>query len=219
MTKRYIAIVILYVLCVFSPVVPGFPKGSGYGVFMTAIFFITLLIVSLLLLPERHMRSNIPLSPEKSFLWAIGGIFALFLLQIAASLINTAVFGEPPKSRHTEQIVQITRMSPLFIFAVSVIGPILEEIVFRKIIYGSLQKKMGFVLAAVISSLIFSVGHFDFQHLLVYFVIGFFLCYVYHKTGRITINMFMHAGMNAIVVAVSLHASNPPVQSFIGWLL
>ncbi|RYM05214.1 CPBP family intramembrane metalloprotease [Sporolactobacillus sp. THM7-7] len=216
MTKRYIAIVCIYVLCVLSPLIPGvawlagfFPDRSGGGIVTTAIFFLTLVIVLLLLLPERHMRRSSRLTAGESFLWAIGGVFALFVLQILANLINMAIFGKPKESEHTQQIVNVARTSPLFIFAVSVIGPILEEIVFRKIIYGALRKKISFLLAAGISSLIFAVGHFDFQHLLVYFAIGFFLCYVYQKTGRITVNMFMHAAMNAIVVTVSLNATMP----------
>lgn len=216
MTKRYISIVIIYLICFLSPLIPGFawltgffPKGQGYGVVMTAIFFLTLIIVLLLLLPERYIRNGERAPAGVSLLWAVGGVLALFALQILASLINTFIFGEPSQSAHTQSVVQIARMSPLFLLAVAVIGPMLEEIVFRKIIYGSLKKKMGFILAASISSLIFAFGHLDFQHLLIYFVIGFFLCYAYKKTGRIAVNMFMHAAMNATVVAISLTVSSP----------
>ncbi|GGL62842.1 CPBP family intramembrane glutamic endopeptidase [Sporolactobacillus putidus] len=216
MTKRYISIAIIYLICFLSPLIPGFlwltgffPKGQGYGIVMTAIFFLTLIIVLILLLPERHMRAGGRAPASVSLLWAIGGVIALFALQILASLINIFIFGEPPKSAHTQNVVQIARMSPLFLLAVAVIGPMLEEIVFRKILYGSLRKKMGFILAASISSIIFAFGHLDIQHLLIYFVIGFFLCYAYRKTGRIAVNMFMHAAMNAIVVAISLNVPAP----------
>lgn len=223
LTKRYIAIVIIYLVCFLSPRIPGFlwltdffPKGQGYGTVMTAVFFLTLVIVLILLIPERHLRSRGRSAEGLSLLWAVGGVFALFALQFMASFINITLFGEPPKSAHTQDVVQLARMSPLFILAVGVIGPMLEEIVFRKILYGSLRKKMGFILAASISSIIFAFGHLDIQHLLIYFVIGFFLCYAYYKTGRIAVNMFMHAAMNAIVIAISL---NVPAPAFIQLML
>lgn len=213
MAKRYTAITVIYVLSVFSPLLPGFPRDSiGYGTAMTAVFFVTLLAVLLLLLPERQMRSETPLPAGESVLWAIGGTFGLYVLQIIASLITMAILGQPTQSDHTRQIVQITETAPLFLISVSIIGPILEEIVFRKIFYGGLQRKVGFLFAALISSAVFAVAHFDLRFVLVYFAIGFFLCYVYHKTRRIVVPMFMHATMNAVAVMVTMN--NPfPTQN------
>ncbi|CAM3179162.1 CPBP family intramembrane glutamic endopeptidase [Sporolactobacillus spathodeae] len=211
MVKRYAAIVVLYVCCVLSPLIPFFKTiaqlfpnpRDGYGIIYTAIFGLTLLAVLLLLAPERHLRAADRATLSESILWAILGIFALFALQSLAVFINTFLFHQPAASTHTKDVIQLTRYSPLFIFTVSIIGPILEEVVFRKIFFGGLRRKMPFILAAAISSIVFAVFHADLQHTLIYFVIGFFLCYVYQRTGRIWVTMMMHAGMNATVVAIN----------------
>ncbi|WP_100489442.1 CPBP family intramembrane glutamic endopeptidase [Sporolactobacillus pectinivorans] len=216
MVKRYTAIVVIYLLCYLSPKIPGFMsladlfpnQSQGYGDIYTAVFFVTLLFVSLLLIPERNLRIEEKKAPlGMSVLWAVGGVFALFILQILATLIEFSIFGQVSASTHTKQIETLTKYSPFFILTVSIIGPILEEIVFRKIFFGSLRKKIGFWLAAIISSLVFALMHQDIQHLLVYFMIGVFLCFTYQMTRRIAVNMFMHATMNAVVVLFSYYGS------------
>ncbi|MCQ2010409.1 MAG: type II CAAX endopeptidase family protein [Sporolactobacillus sp.] len=220
MVLRYILIVLVYLICFISPLIPGFPKGgSSSGDAYAAVFFLTLIIVSLLLIPERRLARGPVASIGESIAWAICGVFILFVLQIATALINSLILGQPISSQHTQDVVQMTRKAPLFIFAVSIIGPMLEEIVFRKILFGSLKKGIGFFFAALISSLIFAAGHFDFSHLLIYVVIGFFLCYAYHKTGRIWVTMFMHAAMNATVVLLSLSVHIPNTTSWIHWFM
>jgi membrane protease YdiL (CAAX protease family) len=213
---RYILIVFAYLACFISPLIPGFPRqGTAYADTYTAVFFATLIIVSLLLIPERRMERASVASIGESIAWALCGIFILYVLQIAATIINSLILGQPLASEHTQKIVDMTRNAPLFIIAVSIIGPLLEEIVFRKIFFGSMKKKIGFFFAALISSLIFAAFHFDFSHLLTYLAIGFFLCYAYHKTGRIWVTMFMHAAMNTIVIVISLNVHIPHTT---GWI-
>lgn len=214
MLKRYIMIVVIYLLCFISPFIPGFmwlagrfpTIQQGYGTVYTGVFLITLAVVLLLLLPERHMRSDKKASPLISVVWAVLGVFALYLIQVLSVLINYAAFGQIPKSEHTQDIISLARMSPIFILTVSIVGPLLEEIVFRKIFYGSLRRKTGVILAAIISSLVFALMHGDIRNLIIYFNIGLFLCFTYQMTNRIVVNMFMHAAMNAAVVLISLNA-------------
>lgn len=225
LVKRYISIVIVYLLCLLSPYIPGFMAlahkfptvQQGYGVVYTTVFFLTLAIVLLLLRPDRKlnlMRDEKRASLPVSVLWAVGGVFALFLLQFLATLINFAIFGQVSGSEHTRQVETLTRYSPVFLLTVSIVGPILEEIVFRKILFGSLRNKIGFWFAAIISSLVFAVMHQDLRNLLVYVLIGIFLCFTYQMTRRITVNMFMHATMNAIVVLISYGVSSAGFAAF-----
>lgn len=219
LVKRYTAIVLIYLLCLISPYIPGFMAlarkfptvQQGYGVVYTTVFFVTLAVVLLLLWPDRQiqmLRDERRASLPVSVLWAVGGVFALFALQMLATLINFSIFGQVSGSEHTRQVETLTRYSPVFLLTVSIIGPILEEIVFRKILFGSMRRKLGFWFAALISSLIFAVMHQDLRNLLVYVLIGVFLCFTYQMTRRIAVNMFMHATMNAVVVLVSYGVSS-----------
>lgn len=194
------------------PIARLFPHlKDGKGIVYTAVFCLTLILTLLLLLPERSQRAVRPTSFIEALLWAFLGIIGLFLVQFIATFINVLLLHQAAPSTHTQDIVNLTRASPLFIFTVSVIGPMLEEIVFRKIFFGSLRSKMPFIIAAAISSFVFAVVHMDLSHLLTYFLIGFFLCYVYARTGRIWVTMIMHAGMNSIVILVNLAIASTPL--------
>src|SRR5699024_5644806 len=49
-----------------------------------------------------------------------------------------------------------------------ILGPILEEIIFRKILFGYLNEKFNVWIAAFVSSLIFGLVHMEMQTLIVY---------------------------------------------------
>ncbi|MCG4852189.1 CPBP family intramembrane glutamic endopeptidase, partial [Acidaminococcus intestini] len=76
------------------------------------------------------------------------------------------------------------------------IGPaielILEEIVFRKIIFGTLRRRFSFLLSGIVSSVIFGLAHTEPSHLFLYSLLGLTLAYLYEKTNRITVSMFAH---------------------------
>jgi membrane protease YdiL (CAAX protease family) len=226
LTKRYIAILMIYLLCFTAPRVPGFlwlahlfpSEKLGYLILYSAAFLITLVIVLVLLAPERRAAVRTQrLAAGLSVLWAIGGVFALFFIQWAVALADFAIFGQLKPSGHTQAITDYIRTFPLFLVVAAIVGPILEEIVFRKIIYGALRRKIGVYLAAGVSSLIFALMHMDPRFLLNYFLIGCFLCFTYQMTRRIAVNMFMHASMNTIVMLLSLRfaASTAPALAFL----
>lgn len=168
-------------------------------------FTVTLLIVLFLLRTEIRnpslVRSADVATPFASFLWAFGGIFlALFAQGFAAQIEQ--LMGIEVGSENTENILGIIEVFPIVIIVTSVIGPILEEIVFRKIIFGSLYKRFNFFVSGFISSLIFAVAHNDFEHILLYTAMGFTFAFLYVRTNRIMVPIFAHVAMNTLVVLV-----------------
>ena len=176
------------------------------GVIWLIFSFIVTLIISLFLLrkemknPMRNHATNIP----SSIGWAIGGVFLSLFAQSIAGKIEQ-LLGIQAGSENTEQIMTIIDAAPIAILVVSIVGPILEELVFRKIIFGSLYKKFGFFLSALVSSLIFAVAHLDFVHILLYASMGFTFAFLYVKTKRILVPIFAHVSMNTFVVIVQLN--------------
>jgi membrane protease YdiL (CAAX protease family) len=126
---------------------------------------------------------------------------ALFGQGIAAQ-IQLKLFGIEPGSENTQEIMAFVTATPIMIFAITIAGPILEEIIFRKIIFGSLYKRFNFAVGLIISSLLFAVVHNDFKHLLIYFVMGGIFAFLYVKTNRIIVPIIAHVAMNSFVVIV-----------------
>ena len=89
------------------------------------------------------MRGENALSPRESIYWGVAGIFLSFFAQTAAANIEY-LMGIELGSENTEQIVGLIKTAPLIIIVTSIIGPILEEIVFRKVIFGALYHRWNF---------------------------------------------------------------------------
>jgi uncharacterized protein len=166
-------------------------------------FSITTIIVLFLLRKEMReamvVRNGVSL--EKSLVWAIAGIFLALLSQSVAASIEK-MLGIEMGSENTQQIIKIIESFPLVIIVSSILGPILEEIIFRKIIFGSLYKRLNFFLSALISSVIFALAHFEPEHILLYSAMGFTFAFLYVKTNRIWVPIFAHVAMNTLVVLI-----------------
>lgn len=192
------------------------------------ISFCSALIIMMLLLRQDMRKEN--LSPQRtsadaSIMWAVLGIFMAFAAQYICNMIAFRLFGVDHASQNTEQIMNLAEKLPLFIIIVAIIGPILEEIIFRKILFGYFSRRFGFWLPAIISSLLFGAAHLDFTFLLTYAVMGMVFCFLYWKTQRILVPMVAHASMNAFVVLMQFALADQlqqyikqmkQLQSFIG---
>jgi membrane protease YdiL (CAAX protease family) len=136
-----------------------------------------------------------------SVVWAVFGVFlALFAQTVAANIEH--LFGIEMGSENTQQILKIINTFPMAILVSSIIGPILEEIVFRKIIFGALYKRFNFFISALISSAIFALAHMEPQHVLIYAAMGFTFAFLYIKTKHILVPIFAHVAMNTLVVLI-----------------
>lgn len=142
--------------------------------------------------------------------WIIGGVVLAYLSQIIAGVINIYVFNNPVESQNTTEIVDMIFNSPWMILVVVLFGPIIEEYVFRRAIFGEIyemilinstaQKVLAFLAAGLVSGLIFAVAHADFTHILIYLSMSYVFSFLYVITGRLFVPIFVHVIMNGIVV-------------------
>lgn len=226
MPKRYIGIIVTYIIAQFSGyLVLTIAELQNFSPSLTQqlliywqIFsFIVALIISLFLLrKERHLprdpeRTDLPLT----IIWSIAGVFLAFFGQAFANIIQQLLFGITEQSQNTIEIMAIAFNFPLFIIIVSVVGPILEELIFRKIIFGELNKRTNFLIAAFVSSFIFAIVHADFTHLLVYLIMGLVFSFLYVQTKRIIVPIFAHVAMNSIVVVIQFLFQSPELQDLL----
>jgi uncharacterized protein len=192
---------------VFAPILLkfGFTKEEIPGIWSTFSFSLALVIILIILYPDIKARHSAKRSSRSdAVIWCFIGVFLVFGANIVAALIEQKVFGIPAGSENTETIVQIAKITPLFMIAVAVVGPILEEIIFRKIIFGTLYKRFNFFIAALISGLTFAVVHIDFTHIFVYFVIALTFSFLYVKTNRLIVPIVAHVAMNSFVLLIQV---------------
>ena len=83
----------------------------------------------------------------------------------------------------------------LSIIFVGILFPILEEIVFRKILCNKLLP-LGEAPAIVISAAFFGAIHGNFHQFAYAFLVGLFFAFIYVKTGKLIYTMILHSAIN-----------------------
>jgi uncharacterized protein len=176
-------------------VLPGYWLIISFSVSLVVIWF----ILNKSKDDQTRLERSQPLSMGLSLLLAIGGVFMAFFAQGIAIQIEYAL-GIEMGSENTEMIIDIIETVPISMMVAAVIGPILEEIVFRKIIFGSLYERFPFFLSALISSVIFAFAHFEPEHVILYSAMGFTFAFLYVVSKRIIVPIIAHVSMNTMVV-------------------
>jgi membrane protease YdiL (CAAX protease family) len=120
---------------------------------------------------------------------------AIVVSQAICNIVMSQLFTNPdPLSM---KLMYLPIMPVYMIFA-----PIVEELVFRRLIFGELSKRYGFIVSSVVSSLVFAAGHMTVTGSIGYFVTGMILCWSYRKYGFVTV-VLAHTCLNLSVVIVS----------------
>jgi len=208
MPKRYGYTILLYMIIQFSVIVMGPFYAFVFSldintanIYWTITSFVLGTIFMIWLLKEDFAIERETKTPIwMILLWIFAGFWMAYFAQIISVLIEVYVFNIPVGSENTDGIVSVARAIPLFVIIPAIAGPILEELVFRKVIFGYLNQKMNFFFAAVISRLVFAVMHMDFSHLLSYITMGLVFSFLYVITNRIIVPMIVHMSMNSFAV-------------------
>lgn len=208
MPNRYWWVIFTYIIMQFSGLLFApllhklYPISEIQAVVYWSIFsFIVGLIIVLYLMRHDLKPSAKPkeaANRQQVILWSVFGVFLSWITQALVSVFEMNVLGISPDSENTKMIMEITRISPFFFIVPAVVAPILEELIFRKIIFGTFYKRTNFFVAAILSSFIFGVIHGEIEHLLIYSSMGFVLAYVYVKTKRIITPIIVHMSLNTI---------------------
>lgn len=226
MPKRYWLVIITYIVAQYSalglaPILYVFfyfdeVSAAIYG---SIIGFIIGLIVILFILREEFKRGFIDKlkdreSIRKIFIWSILGVFLAYAAQTIAVIIEINVFNIKPGSENTAQLMEITRIAPMFVIITTLIAPILEEIIFRKVIFGALYKRTNFIIAGLISALIFGIIHREPSHLLIYATMGFVFAFLYIRSKSLTVPILVHITLNGITVLAQLSMTPEEIEKF-----
>ena len=145
----------------------------------------------------------------------LAGFVAMMLLQ---GVINwtlqylSEIFEFQASSKNTSHVVQIIKLNPLFIVYVIFLGPIMEELFFRKAVFGYFydimlgsKRWIRFVIPALITGILFAIPHDGFSPIMIlYIMMSFVFSFLYLKTKSILTPMVAHITMNTIVVIAQL---------------
>ncbi|MDD6215582.1 MAG: CPBP family intramembrane metalloprotease [Roseburia sp.] len=150
------------------------------------------------------------------------GILAVLLMGITfniviSTLLATIPFPDAWMETYQQNSSVLTGGNEVISFLATVfMAPVLEEIVFRGLIYDRLKKGMPAVVAAIISSLAFGLMHGTIIWMMYAFVLGVVLVIVFERFHSLLANMFLHFGFNLTGMCLN-HAQG--MSEVAGWIL
>lgn len=142
---------------------------------------------------------------------AWGSLFRWYLLTWPINLVYSIIvylYGiTPPKTDvYTQLMGHVTPLTFLLnVLLAGVMAPMIEETLFRGIVFGGLKSYFGKWTAAVLSAVLFSGLHFQLIGFFPRFVLGIILVHLYDKYKSLYPAMVFHA-VNNIVAAVLMAA-------------
>lgn len=114
----------------------------------------------------------------------------------------------------TAQLMYSSRLD-IMILATVVFGPMVEETVFRGLMYGRLRELMGFWPAALLSAFLFGLFHMNFVQFVYAGLMGLVLVFVYERYQSLWASILMHAAANAF--SCILQYIETPVSVYYTW--
>lgn len=152
----------------------------------------------------------------ENIIWSCSvGIGIVYALAIIANIIVMFILGDGNQGSANQQLFEnYLSGQPLAMFIQAVIfAPMLEELLFRGIIFRTLRTK-GRLLAHVVAAGLFGLLHVysglldgditQLVHMLPYVLMGLAFGYAYEKKGTIFVPIIIHALNNFIAILLSL---------------
>ena len=125
---------------------------------------------------------------------------------ILALVISVAVTQLGVEPEGIKQAMDIAKEPALFVASLAVmagLAPLVEELVFRGLLYGWLAGNWGTTVAWVLSSLAFSAAHIEPAHVLLVLPLGLWLGWLRRRTDSLWPSLVAHMVNNGLAVAAA----------------
>ena len=134
------------------------------------------------------------------------GWVAVGILSAGYIALMTALTHHPPPEQVSMTFVKgILETHPiLMLIAGAIVAPVTEEIMFRGLLFGALQKWCSPVWTIALSSSVFAAMHWDLFYFVPVALIGSLLGWLRHKTGSIWFSALFHGIYNAFAMLAYL---------------
>jgi membrane protease YdiL (CAAX protease family) len=171
---------------------------------------ITLLLGWPLFIEERDIKISKKVLTKKIFM---NYAFMYLAMLVANPLI--AQFTDTDQSQNQSAIADAIRSDALFVIISAVVmAPIVEEIVFRGVLYRKLRKHNRYLFAILMSVITFGFMHIfqsvfegnvlDYPYIIIYIILGLFFVRIYEETGKLSGAIWLHVLNNVIGIAAIL---------------
>lgn len=141
----------------------------------------------------------------KRFLLYLSITFTVMWIGNIVGLLLTSAIGLAFQTEIANPVEQLINSSDIWLnlILISVLGPIFEEIFFRKFLIDR-TIKYGARVSIILSAVLFGFFHGNLNQLFYALLLGGFFAYVYIRTGKIIYPIILHIIVNLMGSVVSL---------------
>ena len=145
----------------------------------------------------------------KTFILYLGITITLMWIGNLIGLAITSLLSSTMQSDITNPVQELINSADIWfnLIIISLMAPIFEEILFRKLLIDR-TIKYGAKVSIILSAFIFALFHGNLNQFFYALLMGGFFAYVYIKTGRIIYTMILHGIINLMGSVVSLFVAN-----------
>ncbi len=192
------SIIYIYsVLYLLSLIIIPSVKDSGFvSIVMNLIFQLFVLLVIIKTVSFSLLGTKF----SKQDLLTIFKVYSLTLVFIAsASMLMIKIqkrfniFFPPQEAVYMVLSLKDRFLLAILIFQIVFMGPVAEELFFRGFMYNLLKERLGYGVAIVITSFVFSLLHNNIWGFLPIFILSVGICYTYEKTANIISPIIFHS--------------------------
>ena len=127
------------------------------------------------------------------FVICMGGVYFGSLIGQFLMTIVSVITGETMVNQVEEMIMDMSLWA--VIVSAVILAPIMEELIFRKLVLDRLAG-YGPAVAMSVSALVFGLAHGNFYQFFYAFLLGLIFAYIYLRTGKVRYSMMLHMMVN-----------------------
>lgn len=182
---------------------------NTFNIFLNKYYIFLVLAVGLIFIPllkKNYYNNDDKIGKKDIFLSIILGVTLSIIYNFIVYNLNEIYSFTNLYSGNTNIIIAI--------ISTGIIGPIIEEYMIRGIMYNELKQKYSTMKSIIITTIIFSLLHFNLVQIIYALILGFILIYMYEKTNNIKIPIILHMTSN-IVTTIYCFILNNFLISFV----
>lgn len=124
-------------------------------------------------------------------------IFSVLIIYSLIIISNFIISNFEDKGFQDYSLTLSSLNFSILILSTCFLTPIMEELLFRGVIFERLRKcNISFLISMLISSIIFAILHGTITHFIPTFILGMFFCTLYEYTGTLIYSIIAHAAYN-----------------------
>jgi membrane protease YdiL (CAAX protease family) len=129
------------------------------------------------------------------------GALGTLALSVAVSQLGI----EPKGMKQVIEVVREPRQLVISLLLLAVLAPLVEELVFRGLLYGWVAGRWGSLPALVVSSLAFAAAHFEPAHIVLVLPLGLLFGWLRRRTDSLLPSLFSHIVNNGFALLAAVY--------------